>query len=144
MDIVFVAGVATIVPEPGPALAFYRDTLGLPLETVIGDYAAVDGFGGLHHFGMWPLADAAESCFGTREWPADVPVPQATIDLEVADDESVAAAADELEAADHRLIHHSKTEPWGQTIARLLGPEGLLIGISHTPWLHTTETADPT
>jgi hypothetical protein len=39
-------------------------------------------------------------------------------------------------------VHHSKTEPWGQTIARLLGPEGLLIGICHTPWLHRSADAD--
>ncbi len=26
----------------------------------------------------------------------------------------------------------------GQVITRLLGPEGLLIGICHTPWMHET------
>jgi hypothetical protein len=30
-------------------------------------------------------------------------------------------------------------EPWGQTTARLLSPEGLLVGITFTPWMHTTE-----
>ncbi|MEZ5411874.1 MAG: hypothetical protein R2761_27820 [Acidimicrobiales bacterium] len=49
---------------------------------------------------------------------------------------AVAAAATELEAAGHRLLHGARTEPWGQTLARLLGPEGLLIGVCHTPWLH--------
>jgi hypothetical protein len=51
---------------------------------VSGDYLAVDGFAGTKHLGVWPLADAAESCFGTREWQAEVPVPQATIEFEVA------------------------------------------------------------
>lgn len=127
------SGFSPIVSDPAAAGAFYKDTLGLPLETVQGDYLAVDGFDGAKHLGIWPLADAAESCFGAREWPDDVPVPQATIEFEVAD---VAAAAAELEAAGHTLIHGARTEPWGQEIARLLGPDGLLIGICFTPWHH--------
>ena len=133
MDILFVAGFSPIVTDPTAGRAFYRDTLGLPLEVVTGDYIAVDGFEGTRHLGIWPLADAAESCFGTREWPDDVPVPQATIEFEVPD---VEAAAAELEAAGHTLVHATKTEPWGQVIARLLGPEGLLVGVCHTPWPH--------
>lgn len=133
MEILFVAGFAPIVSDPPAAATFYRDQLGLPLEVVSGEYLAVDGFGGVKHLGVWPLADAAQSCFGTPEWPADVPVPQATIEFEVAD---VAGAAAELVALGHRLVHGARTEPWGQEIARLLGPEGLLVGLCHTPWLH--------
>jgi hypothetical protein len=88
---------------------------------------------GLKHFGLWPLSEAAESCFGKKEWPKDLPVPQGTLELEVDD---VVAAAAELEAKGHRLVHGARTEPWGQTIARLLTPEGLLLGLCHTPWLH--------
>lgn len=133
MDVLFVAGFSPIVPDPSTAAAFYRDDLGLPLETVMGDYIAVDGFAGSKHLGVWPLADAAQSCFGTSDWPAEVPTPQATLELEVAD---VAAAAVELEAKGHQLIHGARMEPWGQEIARLMGPEGLLIGLCKTPWLH--------
>jgi predicted enzyme related to lactoylglutathione lyase len=79
------------------------------------------------------LSEAAKSCFGTETWPEDTPVPQATIEFEVAD---VAAAAIEMEAAGCALIHGARTEPWGQTVARLLSPEGLLIGLSYAPWLH--------
>lgn len=136
MDILFVAGFAPIAPDPGASRAFYADVLNLPLEVVSGDYLAVDGFEGTKHLGVWPLADAAQSCFGTPDWPAEVPVPQATIEFEVAD---VAASAAELEAAGLTLVHATRTEPWGQTIARLLGPEGLLIGVCHTPWLHAPE-----
>ena len=138
MDILFVAGFAPIAPDPAASARFYRHTLGLPLEVVSGDYLAVDGFGGTKHLGVWPLADAAQSCFGTSEWPADVPVPQATIEFEVAD---VAAAAAELEAEGLTLVHGARTEPWGQTIARVLGPEGLLVGVCHTPWLHDDSEA---
>jgi catechol 2,3-dioxygenase-like lactoylglutathione lyase family enzyme len=133
MQVLFVSGVGLIVSDPTEAGAFYKDTLGLPLETVQGDYLAVDGFEGTKHLGIWPLADAAMSCFGVRAWPDDVPVPQATIEFEVAD---VAAAARELEEGGYTLIHGARTEPWGQEIARLWGPDGLLIGVCHTPWHH--------
>ena len=133
MEILFVAGFASIVADPDAGREFYRDTLGLPLEVVSGDYLAVDGFGGTKHLAVWPLADAAQSCFGTPVWPAEVAIPQATIEFEVAD---VEAAVIELEAKGHVLIHGARTEPWGQVIARLLGPEGLLVGLCFTPWLH--------
>ena len=83
--------------------------------------------------GRWPLADAAQSCFGSSEWPDDVPVPQATIEFEVVD---VEAAATELMSLGYDLIHETRTEPWGQIIARLLGPEGLLVGVCWCPWMH--------
>lgn len=41
----------------------------------------------------------------------------------------------ELVAAGHTLLHDAHTEPWGQIVARLLGSEGLLIGLSNTPWI---------
>lgn len=133
MEVLFLAGFAPIVADPVEGGRFYRDTLGLPLEPVSGAYIATDALGGVKHLGVWPLADAAQSCFGTSSWPDDVAVPQATIEFEVAD---VAAAVAELEEAGYTLIHATRTEPWGQTLARLLGPEGLLVAVCHTPWLH--------
>ncbi len=142
MDIVFVAGFGPIVSDPPNAASFYRDTLGLPLETVSGDYVAMEGYDGVKHLGVWPLADAANSCFGRSTWPDDVPVPQATIEFELADAEAVAAAAEELTEGGHQMIHGARTEPWGQTIARLLGPDGLLVGLCFTPWLHADAGPD--
>lgn len=138
MDIQFVAGFAPIVADPSAARAFYRDALGLPLVADTGnpDYVAMDGFEGAKHFGVWPLADAAESCFGAREWPADVPVPQATVEFELASVAAVGEAVSELESLGYRMVHGPRTEPWGQTVARLLGPEGLLVGLSYAPWFH--------
>jgi hypothetical protein len=63
-------------------------------------------------------------------------VPQASIEFELESPEAVAAGAAELEAKGHRLLHGARTEPWGQTVARLLGPEGLVIGLSFAPWFH--------
>ncbi len=136
MNITSVAGFAMIVPDPPAAQAFYRDALGVPLRTVMGDYVAVDGWGGVRHLGVWPLADAAQACWGTRTWPADVPVPQATMEFELATPEEVEPAIEELRAAGYRVIHGAHTEPWGQVIARVLGPEGLLIGLCHSPWIY--------
>ncbi len=60
-------------------------------------------------------------------------IPQASIEFEVDD---VAAAATELEGAGYTLLHAPRTEPWGQTIARLLDPNGLIVGVCITPGLN--------
>jgi hypothetical protein len=49
---------------------------------------------------------------------------------------SVIAAESELVAAGHDLLHPTKTEPWGQTVARVQTSDGAIVGISHAPWLH--------
>ena len=137
MDITFVAGVTPICADPLTSVAFYRD-LGVDFESDDGDgYAYTQRLGGLKHLGIWPLRDAALSCFGTPVWPDDVPVPQATIEFEVAD---VAAAEAELIAKGHRLLHGTRLEEWGQTTARLLSPEGLLVGVVSTPWLDAADS----
>ncbi len=133
MHVLFVTGFSPIVADRLASREFYRDALHLPLDHEEGDYVVTDTLSGVKHVGLWPLSQAAESCFGTDEWPTEVPVPQATIEFEVRD---VASAADELEHKGYTLIHSAKTEPWGQTIARLLSPEGLLVGVSYAPSLH--------
>ena len=136
MDVQFVASVSAIVRDVPAAHRFYRDGLGLTFEGGEGDYVFTERLPGVKHFGLWPLRDAALACFGTDEWPSELPVPHASIEFEVAD---VAAAAHELEERGHVLIHGAKTEPWTQVIARLLSPEGLLIGVCYTPWFHGGE-----
>jgi hypothetical protein len=59
-----------------------------------------------------------------------------SIEFDVADAASVIPAAHELEQAGFTLLHPSRTEPWGQTVARLQSPEGAIVGISYTPVLH--------
>jgi catechol 2,3-dioxygenase-like lactoylglutathione lyase family enzyme len=135
MRITHVAGVTPIVPDGAAGAAFYKGALGLPLEGE-GDYLSSDDLPGARHLGVWPLSMAAHACFGVGVWPADRPVPQATIEFDVATPAEVAEAAAELQAAGYELVHPSKVEPWGQTIARLQDPAGLLIGIAHTPWQH--------
>jgi catechol 2,3-dioxygenase-like lactoylglutathione lyase family enzyme len=137
MKVEFIATVAVIAPDPAASRRLYVDALGLPLESQSGgDYIWTDRLEGAKHFAVWPLSQAAEACFGTSEWPSDRPVPQASIEFEVADVASVAAAADELEAAGHTLLHSAREEPWGQTVARLQSSEGAIVGVCFTPSMH--------
>lgn len=137
MDIVFVATIAVIAPDPAESRKLYVDALGLPLAAAAGsDYWHSESVAGTKHFGVWPLTEAAQACLGQSEWPADRPRPQASIEFEVADAAAVQAAAEELEDRGFELLHAARQEPWGQTVARLLSAEGLIVGISFAPSLH--------
>jgi catechol 2,3-dioxygenase-like lactoylglutathione lyase family enzyme len=122
-----------ITPDPGASRELYSGALGLPLE---GDgYAHSEAIAGCKSFGVWPLSQAAEACFGSPEWPGWRPVPQASVEFDVADPDAVRAAARELERSGFELLHDAREEPWGQTVARLQAPEGVIVGIAHTPAL---------
>jgi catechol 2,3-dioxygenase-like lactoylglutathione lyase family enzyme len=134
MKIEFVSSVAVITPDPPRSRRLYVDTLGLPLGGE--GYLHSERIPGTKHFGIWPLFQAAEACFGSEEWPAHLAVPQVSVEFDVADVAGVQAAADELAAAGYELLHPPRQEPWGQTVVRLLSPEGAIVGISHVPSMH--------
>ena len=135
MKIEFIASVAVITADPPAGRRLYVDAIGLPLEGQEG-YIHSESIVGAKHFGVWPLTQAAQACFGAAEWPSDQLIPQASIEFEVADAEAVAAAAEELQSVGYELLHPAREEPWGQTVARMLSSEGLIIGISYAPALH--------
>lgn len=135
----FVAGFGPIIRDQEAAHGFWRDGLGIAFEEPAPGYFTNDTLEGVKAFAMWPLDQAAESTFGTPDWPADMPVPQAWLELDVESAEAVAGAVDEMRAAGHRVLREAHEEPWGQTTGRLLSPEGLLVGISFTPWMHEHE-----
>lgn len=135
LHILFIASIAIITSDPQRDRALFVDTLGLPLEGD-DDYIFSEQIGGSKHFGVWPLTQAAEACFGRKEWPSDKAIPQASVEFEVADEQSVTDAAKELEAKGYALLHAPRQEPWGQSVARILTPDGLIIGISYAPSLH--------
>ena len=135
MNVQFVASVAPITPDPVASGRLYVEVVGLPLDG--DDYIHSENVPGSRHFGVWPLAQAAEACFGASEWPADRPVPQASIEFEVEDKDAVRAAEAELRDAGYEVLHPTRTEPWGQTVVRVLSPEGLIIGISYAPSMHS-------
>ena len=137
MNIEFLSTIAVVAADPPASRRLYADTLGLPLDGgADGDYFHTDQLPGVKHFGVWPLEQAAQACFGASEWPPGVTVPQASIEFEVADAGAVSDAAAELRSAGFDLLHDAREEPWGQTVARLLSAEGLIVGISYAPALH--------
>ncbi len=140
MKISFVAGFGPIIRDADAAHAFWRDGLGIGFEEPAPGYFTNDDLEGVKAFAMWPLSQAAESTFGTDTWPPDLPQPQAWLELDVESAEAVGAAIEEMRGAGHRVLRDAHEEPWGQTTARLLSPEGLLVGITYTPWMHK---ADP-
>ncbi len=140
MNVQFIATIAVISPDPPASRRLYVDALGLPLEAAEGsDYFHSESVAGSNHFGVWPLSEAAQACFGTAEWPSDRPVPQASIEFEVEDAKAVQAAAAELRDQGFALLHEARKEPWGQTVARLQSTEGAIVGISYIPSMHEEE-----
>jgi hypothetical protein len=108
------------------------ETLGLPLKQQESGYLYIEEMDGVTHFALWPLLLVAQACFGRDSWPDDIRVPQAWIDFDV---ENLATATAELESRGYRILVAGKKEPWGQTVTRLISPEGLLVALTVTPWL---------
>lgn len=138
MRLNFVAGFGPIIRHGEESRRFWTDA-GIPLAELAPDYYGTDNVDGVKAFALWPLTQAAESTFGTPDWPADLATPQAWIELDVESPAAVGEAAAELAARGHRLLREVHEEPWGQTTARLLSPEGLLVGVTYTPWMHEDE-----
>ena len=138
MDVKFISSVAVITADPANSRNLFMNALGLPLHAASpgDDYFFTDRVDGAKHFGVWPLSQAAQACFGTDEWPSDKTIPQLSIEFEVANLDAVAQAATELEAKGFTLTHAARTEPWGQTVARLLTADGAIVGISYAPGMH--------
>lgn len=132
IHVLFIAGFGPIVPDPAPSRELYGGTLGIPFQESAGGYAHTEGLEGAKAFALWPLSQAAESCFGVPRWPEDLPRPQAWLEFDV---EDVRTATEELKRRGYRLLVTAREEPWGQTVTRLLSPEGLLVGVTHTPWM---------
>jgi catechol 2,3-dioxygenase-like lactoylglutathione lyase family enzyme len=131
MNVQFINGFGAIVQSESSARRFWGEQLGLPLKFAPGSsYTEVALPGLKRNMGLWTVRDAASSIFGDAEWPAGVPQPQANIEFEVDD---VAETVAELAQRGLRILQGTKLEPWGQTTARLLSPEGLMIGVVFTP-----------
>src|SRR5256885_15435273 len=109
MKVEFIASVAVVAPAPQVSRKLYVDALGVPLEGEGQDgYYSSGKIPGSKHFGVWPLSEAAQSCFGTSEWPADRPVPQISLEFEVESAAAVQAAAEELRSNGFSLLHSAR------------------------------------
>jgi catechol 2,3-dioxygenase-like lactoylglutathione lyase family enzyme len=142
LKVAFVAGFGPVVRDAQASQALYVQSLRLPLQAGPEDpgYFHGETLGGVRHFALWPLESAARSCFGTGAWPQDVPIPQAWIEFDV---EDVRAASAALKQRGYTLLVDTRKEPWGQTVTRLLSPEGLLVGLTYTPWLREHASGRP-
>ncbi|HEV2278353.1 MAG TPA: VOC family protein [Acidobacteriaceae bacterium] len=136
MKVLFVTGFGPIVRQPAEDRRLFRDVLGIRFKEESNGYLHTEALDGVKTFALWPLSQAAQSCFGTDTWPVDIPAPQAWLEFDV---DSVEQASAELESQGYRLLVKNRKEPWGQTVSRLLAPDGLLIGISYTPVFREAE-----
>jgi len=138
MKVLFIAGFGPITADVEGSRRLYEDALGIAFKLEDGEYRHTEELKGANSFAVWPLEHAAESCFGAKEWPADIPRPQAWLEFDV---EDVAAATAEMESRGYRLLVANRTEPWGQVVSRVLSPEGLLVGLTMTPWMRNQPTS---
>ena len=136
IKVLFVAGFGPIVKEPVESRKLYSETLGIRFKQESGEYLHTEALGGAKTFALWPLSQAAQSCFGKDAWPSDVPIPQAWLEFDVENVEKATAA---LESRGYRALIRNKKEPWGQTVSRFISPEGLLMGITFTPLFREEE-----
>lgn len=143
MKVSFVAGFGPIVRDVEASHRFWSDALGIEMAELSPGYFATDDVDGVKHFGLWPLSEAAQNTFGSPEWPSDIPVPTSGIEFDVDSPEAVADAVDELTGKGYRVLRGARLEEWQQTTARLLSPEGMLVGISFTPWMHEAAQPEP-
>jgi len=131
VGILFVAGYGPIVADRDTSRALYANTLGIPFKEEKDGYLHTESLDGAKTFALWPLSQAAQACFDTESWPADIPAPQAWLEFDV---ESVEAATTVLEQQGYRMLVKNRKEPWGQMVSRFLSPEGLLLGVAFTPF----------
>ena len=132
MKVLFIAGFGPIATDVEQSRRLYEDGLGITFKKEEGDYRHTEELKGANAFAIWPLDQAAESCFGSSEWPDEVVRPQAWLEFDVDD---VAKATREMEERGYKLLVANRTEPWGQVVSRLISPEGLLVGLTMTPWM---------
>jgi predicted enzyme related to lactoylglutathione lyase len=130
IKVLFIAGFGPIVKDQQAAKRLYADALGISFEEEEGGYLHTAKVGGVKHLALWPLEQAAQSCFGSNVWPKDLPIPQAWLEFDV---EDVSAATKELKKRGYKLLVEAREEPWGQIVTRFLSPEGILIAVTYTP-----------
>ena len=134
--ILFIAGFGPIVRDVPASRKLYSKILRIPFKEESGNYLHTEALKGAKSFALWPLSGAAQSCYGKDSWPSDVPIPQAWIEFDVDNVETATAA---LESRGYQMLVKNKKEPWGQTVSRFIGPEGLLVGITITPLMRAEQ-----
>jgi hypothetical protein len=90
-EVLFIAGFGPIDRDIAESRKLYADSLGSCFKEDAGGYLYTGSLQGAKHFALWPLAQAAQSCFGTDSWPDNIPVPQACLEFEAKNVEKATA-----------------------------------------------------
>jgi hypothetical protein len=130
VKLLFIAGFGPIDRNVAESRKLYGESFGIPFKEESGGYLHTEAVQGARSFALWPLSQAALSCFGKDSWPDNIPAPQAWLEFEV---ESVESATSVLESRGYQMLVKNKKEPWGQIVSRFISPEGLLVGVTFTP-----------
>src|SRR5881409_1208102 len=101
IKILFIAGFGPIVGKPADSRKLYSEILGICFKEESGEYLHTEALKGAKTFALWPLSQAAQSCFGKDSWPDNIPVPQAWLELDVDSVEKVTA---ELESQGYQML----------------------------------------
>ena len=136
VKLLFIAGFGPIDRNVAESRKLYGEDFGISFKEESGAYLHTEALQGARSFALWPLSQAALSCFGKDSWPDNIPAPQAWLEFEV---ESVESATSVLESRGYQMLIRNKKEPWGQTVSRIISPEGLLVGVTFTPAMREGE-----
>jgi len=105
VKVLFVAGFGPIVREAVASRRLYGEALGIRFKEETGGYLHTEGLDGVKTFALWPLSQAAQSCFGKETWPDEIPAPQAWLEFDV---DSVERATTALAARGYRMLVKNK------------------------------------
>src|SRR5581483_259309 len=94
IKVLFIAGFGPIVREAAISRKHYNQVLGIAFKEESGSYLHTEALGGAESFALWPLEQAAQSCFGKDSWPDELPAPQAW-----------RASRDRRQAFSHQRLH---------------------------------------
>ena len=130
IKVLFILGFGPIVRHTAESRKLYSESLGIRFKEESGEYLHTEALNGAKSFALWPLSQAAESCFGKDAWPDNIPVPQAWLEFDV---DNVEDATANLESRGYRM----------QKQERAVGPNGqslhLTRRITGRRYLHSTD-----
>jgi hypothetical protein len=92
IEVLFVSGFGPIVREMTTSRKLHGEALSIPFKEESAGYLPTEALPGTKTFALWPLSQAAHSCFSDDSWPEDIPVPQAWLEFDVHRVESATAA----------------------------------------------------
>lgn len=60
----------------------YSEAFGIIFKEEDGGYLHTEALNGANTFALWPLSQAAQSCFGKDSWPDEIPPPQSWLEFD--------------------------------------------------------------